>query len=170
MKNMLSWESLFQPSSKGRTAHIPLDFSEGSRKHSYFSFPPPFLLDLILYICFAVHIELFISATSVSKKWINEVKWAEWVVWRIAWNLLEKSFSSCLRQQRKLRKVGCTIIELVSAAFRSVYSSSPVLHTWKQESLRFLPSSSAAIHCAEALLAPGRLPQGSGERFTNAFS
>lgn len=123
-----------------------------------------------VYICFAVHIELLISATSVSTEWISKVKWAEWVVWRIVWNLLEKSFSSCLGQQRKLRKVRCLLIEVVSAASRSVCVFSPVLHTCNQKSMQFLPGSCAATHYTEAVLAPGRLLQSSGERFTNAFS
>lgn len=76
------------------------------------------------FMCFSIHIELFISATFVSEEWINEVKWAEWVVWRMVWNLLERLFNSCLRQQRKLWKLSCIFIEMVSAAFRSVHDSS----------------------------------------------
>lgn len=169
MKNLLlSRECLFQPSSKGRTVHFLLDLPVGSRKHNnvffyfYFSFRISFSVFVLLYILSCSSLPLLLAR--------NEVKWAEWVVWRRVWNLLEKSFSSCWRQQRKLRKVSCMFIEVMSAAFRSVCSSSPLLHTHKWESLQFLPGSCAAVHYAEAMLTPGRLLQSSGEKFRNAFS
>lgn len=105
-----------------------------------------YLKNFISCICFTICIELLISDTSASKEWINKAKWAEWVVWRVVWNLLEKSFRSCLRQQRKLRKISCILIEMFSASFRSVCSASPILPTWKWESLQFLPGSCAAVH------------------------
>lgn len=121
------------------------------------------------FMCFSIHIELFISATFVSEEWINEVKWAEWVVWRMVWNLLERLFNSCLRQQRKLWKLSCIFIEMVSAAFRSVHDYSANVHVGKLV-IFFLPGSYAAIRYAEALLAPGRLLQNTGDRFINPFS
>jgi len=62
------------------------------------------------------------------------------------------------------------LIEAVPAAFRLSCGSSPVLHTHKRENLWFLPGSCATIHYAEAVPAPGRLLQSSGERSTDAFS
>lgn len=86
---------------------------------------------------------------------------------KFTWRIIQCLFKTMKKTERE---VSCIFIEVVSAAFRSVCCSSPVLHTCKQESLRFLPGSCAAIHYAEAVPAPGRLLQSSRERFTNAFS